>query len=683
MLFKHPLFLWALTFLAIPIIIHLFNFRKYKKIYFTNVKFLKELQIESKSKSKLKEILILLARCLTIFCLVIAFSQPVFLKNNQSISNASKKGISLYIDNSFSMNNENKQGLMIETAKNRAKDVLKAYGISDKFQIISNDFEGKHQRFYSKEEAIIVIDEIKSSSTFRLLSDVLKRQLDFFNKYNFARKQIYIFSDLQKSTFNIEQVKADSTVDVTIIPIKANQVNNLYVDTCWFESPIQQKGLLQKLHVGIVNNGIKNIEIGSAKLIINRQQVAISSFSINADSKKEIQFTFENKTNGFNYGSVKIEDYPITFDDELFFSFNSKLNVSVSLINGKDQSPINSFNSLFTSDSLFNYKSFSEKTIDYSFFNTSDVIVLNQLSEISSGLISEIQKFTQKGGALVMIPSKNSNILTYNNALNVFKMPLLSDLDSSTLKIDKIDVSSKFYSGVFEKIEDRINLPIIQKHFRLLKSNKNDYETILKLQNNDELLGCTQINNAVFFMFSAPLSESCGNFSKHTLFVPTFYQICFKSLKSPLLFYPVSSNVMIKLKNDMSLINQAVHIKSNNGEDDIIPQTRIINNNLVVTTQSQINKAGFYEIKREASILLPLAFNFLRSESDLKCYDKNDISKLIVEKKLTTFNLIEDTGADISSQILDVAEGKKLWKLFIILSLLFICIEVTLLKVLK
>ena len=74
--FLYPAFLFGLFSLAVPVIIHLFNFRKYKKVYFTNVRFLKELKQESESKSKLKNYLILASRLLALTCLVLAFAQP-------------------------------------------------------------------------------------------------------------------------------------------------------------------------------------------------------------------------------------------------------------------------------------------------------------------------------------------------------------------------------------------------------------------------------------------------------------------------------------------------------------------------------------------------------------------------------------------------------------------------------
>ncbi|MEO6303063.1 MAG: BatA domain-containing protein, partial [Bacteroidia bacterium] len=387
MMFVYPAFLWALAAVAIPVIIHLFNFRRYKKVHFTNVKFLKELQHQSKSKSRLREILVLITRCLAIACLVVAFCQPVLQDKNTVVSNTEAKAISIYIDNSFSMENINKQGPLLETAKAKAKEIIKAFGNGDKFQIITNDFEGKHQRFNSKEDAINVVDEVKVSSAVRAFSDVLKRQSEFLSSSNLANQKIYALTDAQQSTFNLSEIQNDTSVKVTIGVLKANETNNIYIDSCWFETPLQQKGFIQKLHANIVNYGNVNLEIGSAKLFLNKQQIAISSFSVEANSKKEIQFTFECKQEGINYGSIKIEDFPITFDDEFFFAFNSKVNISVCLVNGKEQTLNNSITTLFKTDSLFNVKAFLEQGIDYGAFKSSDVIVLNQLNELGSGLM--------------------------------------------------------------------------------------------------------------------------------------------------------------------------------------------------------------------------------------------------------------------------------------------------------
>lgn len=683
MVFVYPLFLWALSALAVPIIIHLFNFRRYKKVYFTNVKFLKELQQESKSKSRLKELLILATRCLAIACLVLAFAQPVLFDRVTPVVPQGAKAISIYIDNSFSMENINKQGPLFEIAKTRAREIVNAFGQADKFQIITNDFEGRHQRFNTRENALSVIEELKISSSSRQLSEVVKRQREFLNSSGLANKKIYVLSDAQLSTFDLENVTEDTTIKTTLIPFTANKVNNVYVDSCWFETPLQQKGFIQKLHATVVNNGNTDLEAGSAKLFLNKQQIAISSFSLAANSKNEIRFTFECKKEGFNFGSVKLEDYPVTFDDELFFAFNSKINLAVTLINGKDQQPVNSLSSLFKSDSLFKFNAFAEQSIDYNFFRTSNVIVLNQLSELSSGLVSELFKFTSQDGALVIIPPQRGDLTSYNTALAALQLPGLGVQDSSALKIEKIDAANPFYSGVFEKMEDRINLPVVNKHYKLLRGNRSDFESILNLQNGDPLFGSSRVNNSFVYLFSSPLTEGATNFNKHALFVPMFYQVSFSSVKSGPLFYTVRSNVAINLKNTLNLAEQPPHIRKPGGETDIIPETRVINNSLFLYTRSQVNDPGFYEISRGTDTLLPIAFNYSRRESNLNVYAVSDLEKMIRDKGLKGINTVEDNGSDISAEVLAGVEGKKLWKLFIILTLLFLLIEVVLLRLLK
>src|SRR6267142_6603856 len=96
----YPSFLWALSALAIPIIIHLFNFRKTTRIYFSNTRFLRQVKEETTQKRRLKQYLVLASRLLFLLFLVLAFAQP-FLPAKEQIT--SGKDIIIYLDNSFSM----------------------------------------------------------------------------------------------------------------------------------------------------------------------------------------------------------------------------------------------------------------------------------------------------------------------------------------------------------------------------------------------------------------------------------------------------------------------------------------------------------------------------------------------------------------------------------------------------
>ena len=89
MIYQNPQILYALLALAIPIIIHLFNFRKHEKIYFSSIRFLEEIKTKNKKKRNLKNLLILLSRLLALAFLIIAFAKP-YTPVNKDEKNANK-----------------------------------------------------------------------------------------------------------------------------------------------------------------------------------------------------------------------------------------------------------------------------------------------------------------------------------------------------------------------------------------------------------------------------------------------------------------------------------------------------------------------------------------------------------------------------------------------------------------
>ncbi len=680
-MFVYPLFLWALTAISIPIIIHLFNFRRYKKIYFTNVHFLKELQLESQSKSRLKELLIFLSRILAIALLALAFAQPILVNNNNAVVNVNQKTISIYLDNSFSMEEVNKQGQLFESARKTAKEIVNSYRSNDRFHLITNDFEGKHQRYYSKEDMLNELNEIKISPTVRSFSDVHKRQTEYLGTENKRSQLIYALTDAQKSSFNLDEIKNDSIHQITIVPLEANETNNIYIDSCWFESPIQQKGFLQKLNVVIQNSSQKAIDAGTVRLMVNGNQTSIGSFSVEANSKKELTITFTIKNEGLNYASLKIDDYPITFDDELFFTFNSKLTINTVLVNGKESTTLPFFNSLFAGDSLFNYHQLSENAIDYSKFKNADLLILNEINDPSNGLISELNKFAQKGGNIVVIPAAKTNTVAYGPFYAALGLTSISSLDTHALKLNKPDRNDPFFEGVFEKIDPQLNLPLILQHYT---RGKNAAQIIYSIQNGDPFLTRSDLQNASIYNFSSSLNEKQTNFCKHALFVPTFIRIAVTSVRPQPPFYKLNKSNAIQLRSDGPIGEAPPHIVGHGNKMDFIPEMRVINNYMNLFVDKQLALAGFYDVVLQGAVKQNLAFNYDRLESNLIFRTLGDLKDIISKNGLKNYSLIDHKNTSSVAKAIQLeANGTKLWKWCLLFSLLFIAIEICLIRFLK
>ena len=135
--YRSPLVIAVLA-LAVPIIIHLFNFRRFKTVYFSNVSFLREIKEETASRSRVKHLLVLACRMLAIAFLVFAFAQPFIPKRNTNIS-AGKKYVSIYVDNSFSMGAMSGGVRLLDKAKQAGKEIVQNYAANDQFQLLTND----------------------------------------------------------------------------------------------------------------------------------------------------------------------------------------------------------------------------------------------------------------------------------------------------------------------------------------------------------------------------------------------------------------------------------------------------------------------------------------------------------------------------------------------------------------
>ncbi len=687
--FLFPTFLIGLLAIAIPIIIHLFNFRKYKKVYFTNVAFLKELKQESDSKSKLKEWLILAMRILAIVCLVFAFAQPFIASKTENTQG--QKCISVYIDNSFSMESTNKQGTLLENAKRHAIDIANAYNTSDKFQLLTNDFEGKHQRFLSKEEFIEQLNEVKISSANRALNDVIKRQQDFLQQVTSKNKSIFLLSDFQinQSAFNKSVI--DTTININAVPISANEQNNVFIDSVWFETPVQQFGTQQKIHATVINKSSKDIENGTLKLFINGAQVSLNSFNISAGNKTDVSIGFTVKNKSINKGVLTIEDYPITYDDDFYFSFDAQTTINALVINGKESTTAQNFKSLMQKDSLFVYHENSEATIDYGLFATQNIIVLNDLSTLTSGLTAELQKFVTAGGTAIVFPNKKADVVSYNNAFKLLQLPMLTNLDTVRSKTQSINFEQGLYEGVFDKVNQQMDLPQVWKHYNLQTQTNSNSQRILVLQNGGALLTKTELGNGSIYLFSIPSDAECSNFIKHALFVPTIIKASILSLKPMPIYYNTASNEAIVIASSTSSIkDKPLHIvmadtstSSATTKTDVIPEHRLVNNKTTLFTQNQITEAGHYVVTDNTTALSGLAFNFNRKESDMRFYDNEKLQKQIDELGIKNFTIINPNDSNLSSTLKETTDGKKLWKLFLILALVFLLCEILIIRLFK
>jgi hypothetical protein len=671
MKFLFPGFLFALFAVAIPVIIHLFNFRKFKKVYFSNVSFLKEVQQQTSSSRNLKNLLLLIARVLTIVFLVFAFARPFIPPSENTFNSLQPQVVSIYLDNSYSMETLNKEGSLLDEAKRRAKEIASSYSLNDKFQLLTNDFEGRHQRLLSYEDFTEAIEEVKISGVHRTLQQVINRQQSIFDSDPNANKTIYILSDFQRNVLTKEKLKVDSSVNLRYIRLEANSLANISVDSVWFVSPVHKPNEAEKLVVRLRNNSDKDAENVPLKVFIDGKPKALGSLNVAARKLKSDTLSFSGLSAGWRRGEVAITDYPVIFDDTFYFSFFVRQRMQVLSVNPSAESEY--VNALYRAEPFFDLRNVSSGNINYSELSNYPVLILTSTENLSSALAAQLKTYVQTGGNLMVFPSLSDNLAGIRTLTATLGTDQAQEIVSQERKVTAINLRHPLFRGVFAEVPSRLDLPVAKQLVRYTASARIPKQSVLSFDPRTDLFSQYALGRGRVYLSAVPLNEQASNLVRHSVFVPLMYQSAFLSLRDHKLSYTLGKDQYLEVNKITLAANQNLKLKK--GRFEIIPDIRSSDNGTRLFIADQIRENGTYELLKGDSLLSVFAFNDNRLESDLSYLDKSDLNGFTPHKNLEIFDPVRGS---IQNAIKAANNGVQLWKLCLILALVFLAAEIVL-----
>ena len=262
------------------------------------------------------------------------------------------------------MESLNKEGSLLEEAKRKAKEIAGAYSMADQFRLVTNDFEGKHQHAVNKEEFIRLLDGIKISAAGKPLQQVINRlEIDPAANKN---QRAYLLSDFQKGFVGTHSLQTNKELNYSFIKLNANSLPNIAVDSVWSLSPVHLPNQAEQFVVQLHNYGDEDATDIPLKLTINQQQKAVSALNIPAGKTLKDTLAFSGLGAGWQKGMLSIKDFPLTFDDDLNFTFEVAQDLKVLNISGNPSEKY--IRSLFSADAYFKLTEMPESNIRYSAF---------------------------------------------------------------------------------------------------------------------------------------------------------------------------------------------------------------------------------------------------------------------------------------------------------------------------
>ena len=657
MSFVYPSFLWALTALSIPIIIHLFNFRKTIKIYFSNTKLLRQVKQETTQKRKLKQYLVLASRLLFLLFLVLAFTQP-FIPATEQLSAGKNKII--YIDNSYSMTLPVEDKFRsFDAAITFVQEIAEVFPPDTRYQLITNDFAPFSNTYKTKSEVLDLLAQLR-------LSPITRQAAEISNRMQTNTDEVFWISDFQKSTWGSDRFSFDTLRQWHLVPVEATSTSNVYVDSLWLENPFVVGGEKNTIHVKLQNDGLRRLEGLIVKLTINGMQAATASAILDPDSHGDISFDVSTGLSGLNNGVISFNDFPGTFDNEFFFTLNFSRPLRVTEI--KQETGASFVERVFGNKQLFQFSSYPASNVDYNQITLADMVVVNGIDRIDPALGASLGAYRQTSGTILFIPGSKPDVASYSNTL---QLPNLKWQTTDVMEdLDKPDYNNPLFENIFEERSIQLSMPRAKKQLDW----GQDRSAILKFRSGLPFL--SQYGH--LFVIASSLERSSTDFYQHALFVPVMYRIAASGRKNESALYYYLTENLVTIRADSVYGEEPVRLV---GQQELIPPQRKDIDKVIMELPKFSMNAGFYYAMFQKDTLDQVAFNLTRDESKLDRFATAELSERFANDRVSIFT--SGSASSLASDIRERYLGTPLWKHALVLALLFLLAEVLLIRFLK
>ncbi|MFV8367291.1 BatA domain-containing protein [Flavobacterium sp. XS1P27] len=640
--FKHPEILYFLFLLIVPILVHLFQLRRFKKEYFTNVRFLKALSIQTRKSSKIKKWLLLACRLLLLTCIIIAFAQPFFASKDSKNAN---NELYIILDNSFSMQAKGKKG---ELLKRAVQELLEETPENVNFSLLTNSENYWNTDIKSVRSAL---QNLKYSATPFQLDNIMAKIKAHKSAF---KKDIIVITDAVG--LDEKQLKNSDATDspLFIIP-KAEQKNNVSIDSVFINKTLEN---FYEISVQISGYGD---DFNPIPISLYNENKLIAKTIVTLDTKKKnLNFTIPKQS---FHGYFSIVDNGLSYDNTLFFSISKTKKTNIISIGEPVKS--NFLSRIYTSEE-FNFNNYTLSALDYNKLEEQDAIVLNELDEIPQALATTLKSFVEKGGNLIVIPSAISSITNMNSFMSNFGNLKFNSLENREKLITKINFNHPIFNSVFENKVTNFQYPKTKSSFVLSSSSA------AALSYEDQSVFLTSIANSVsaVAVFAASINIENSNFQQSPLIVPTFYKMAMHNQNNGV-------NALIIGNNNPHLtevsLNKDAILTVKGSDEQFIPIQQILNNKVKMTFNDYPEQAGNLSIYNKKEWIENISFNYNRTESNLASANENILSDYkTIESIPSLFDSLQTDRTD-----------NQIWKWFVIFALLFLITEMAIIRFVK
>ena len=687
MVFLNPAVLFGLLAASIPVLIHLFNLRKLKKIEFSTLAFLKELQKNKIRKIKLKQWLLLALRVLIILFLITAFARPTL--EGVAIggtTSAAKTTAVIILDDTYSMLVVDGKGSYFNQAKGTIQELIRQLQEGDEAALVLVSDKGKEEIVPTSnlKEFSKMIDNIPLSySTGTLHNSIIKAGDILYKSKNF-NKEIYLLSDFQTGSLGKENTYSDlssilnNKIKLYAFNYSGKEVYNIGIDELKLNTQIFEKSKPVGFTVTVTNYSKRTAQNVVVSLFLNGERCAQQSVTLNGGESKVVNMDAVAKQTGFVDAVAEIEDDEIMQDNKRYTNLYIPKEVPVIIFSDNSQDDDFIQLALKASDESSALNITSKNLNQISSFNLSqyDAVIL-----IPSGNLpnpERIKTYVQGGGGLILFPGSTPNLQSFQQVTQSLNIPSPQALagkvneDANPVSFENVEYNHPIFQNLFQKEDKKkIESPNIYAHYKITTQGKG--ENIITLLDGSSFLSEYKSGKGDVFLFNISPVLSWSNFPLKSIFVP---------LITKSVFYVASKdrnqNTFIAGENaDINIASggtQQIKIIKPDKSEEFIKRDKT---NSDYISYDKTNIAGNYHILAGDKLIEEISVNPDPSESKATYVTSGDFKDYLKKVNFKGKYIPVNKDENASKIILQSRYGSELWRYFAVIALLLALAEMT------
>lgn len=682
MVFLNPTILFGLLAASIPVILHFLNLRKIKKVEFSTLAFLKELQKTKIKKIKFKQWLLLLLRILIILFLVSSFARPTLESVTISGTGSVAKTTAVFIlDDSFSMAVVDENGSYFNQAKQIMADLASDFNDGDEVILILTSNPEHSIRLGDKNSAGQEIRKINISYITNPLTASIEKASELIGKSINFNKEVYILSDFQESTLlnkkedeKNQKSLFDESTKLYLFRFGGKDVNNLTVNNLVSTNQIFELKKEIGFTASVTNFSQNTISDAVLSIFLNGEINAHRNFSVQSGATKLLTFKTTLKEKGLIELIAELEDDEVEQDNTYYNIINVPEQVRVLIIS--DNSADSKYIKLAlntSSEKVFKIDETSGSRVNSIVLNNYDCVFL---VAVENGFeIDKLTRFVKEGGRMIIMPGSKSNGETLNKVLKGLNIPTFKGKMTMTEanqfnSFEKINFKHPIFQGLFENnSKPQIESPQITSYLKNSTSGRG--ESIITLLDGSSFLSEYKLKEGRVFLFNVAPVLSWSDFPLKSIFAPivnrsVHYLI---SDRSSYKRYLAGEEIIVDISRFR--LPQIKIVRPDKSEEFINLNTNMKSN---FWKYKNTDLIGIYKFYSEDKLIDAAAVNVNLKESNLSQITPGDFESLLKQKDFTGVVLNMDKR-NYKKEISQARYGSELWKLFLIIALILALIE--------